>query len=69
MDLMSRENVIKINTGLLVFALSSLGGTIFWGGQIFEKLASIERKLAQLDSLENRVSTLEAEVSHLRRIK
>ncbi len=66
---MSRENVIKINTGLLVFALSSLGGTIFWGGQIFEKLSSIERRLAQLDSIESRVSALEAEVSYMKKIK
>jgi len=66
---MSRENVIKINTGLLVFALSSLGGTIFWGGQIFEKLASLENQLKRLESIESRVIVLESEINYLKRAK
>jgi len=53
---MSRENVIKINTALLVFALSSAAGTIFWGGQIFEKLANVEKKLDRFDSIEQRAT-------------
>lgn len=66
---MSRENVIKINTALLVFALSSLGGTVFWGGQIFEKLAHLERKLDRLESIESRVVALESELNYLKRTK
>ena len=46
---MSKEQVIKVNTALLVFALSSLGGTIFWGGQIFEKLSRIEKEVQKMD--------------------
>lgn len=56
---MSREQVIKVNTALLVFALSSLAGTIFWGGQIFEKLANIERQVQKMDSLYERVTLIE----------
>jgi len=69
MSNMSRENIIKINTGLLVFALSSLGGTIFWGGQIFEKLASLENQLKRLESIESRVIVLESEMNYLKRAK
>lgn len=60
---MSRESVIKVNTGLLVFALSSLGGTIFWGGQIFEKLGRIEREVQKMDSLYERVTIIEHKLS------
>jgi len=66
---MSRENVIKINTALLVFALSSLGGTVFWGGQLFEKLAQLERKLDRLENIESRVVALESELNYLKRAK
>ena len=60
---MSKEQVIKINTGLLVFALSSLFGTIFWGGQIFEKLTRIEREVHKMDSLYERVTIIEQKLS------
>lgn len=60
---MSKENVIKINTGLLVFALSSLFGTIFWGGQIFEKLNRIESQVHKMDGLYERVTIIEQKLS------
>ncbi len=56
---MSKEAVIKINTGLLIFALSSLGGTIFWGGQIFEKLGRIEHEVQKIDGLQERINIIE----------
>lgn len=56
---MSKEQVIKVNTALLVFALSSAAGTIFWGGQIFEKLTRIEREMLRLDDLYERVTIIE----------
>ena len=60
---MSKENVIRVNTGLLVFALSSLFGTVFWGGQIFEKLNRIEREVHKMDGLYERVTIIEQKLS------
>ena len=60
---MSKEQVIKVNTALLVFALSSLGGTIFWGGQIFEKLSRIEKEVQKMDQLYDRVTIIEQKLN------
>jgi hypothetical protein len=59
---MSREQVIRVNTALLVFGLSSLFGTVFWGGQIFEKLTRIESEVQKLDRLYERVTIIEQKV-------
>ena len=60
---MSKEQVIKVNTALLVFALSTLFGTVFWGGQIFEKLSRIEKEVQKMDSLYERVTIIEHKLS------